>query len=446
MDQTFVRYEEITRSRRSWPWWRLLLTGLSALALALSIYLGWHYLVGGSVIGCGGGSSCDQVLGSRWSSVAGVLPVSGLAAGVYLAILVASLFIGPATAAPDRRLAWGAMLILAGAAAGSAVWFTIVQTWIIGAFCPYCMATHIAGLLLAAFIIWKAPIQFDNGLIDVALTNPAPAPNYRAASPYRPNAATGVAIATPIRDVSPASQRALMGRLPLIGLALAAILAACQIGITPPAVYRNGESQEKLPAIDSHSVPLVGSPDARYIVTVLFDYKCPHCQRMHFMLDEAIRRYGGKLAFALCPAPLNSRCNPYIPQDVDEFRDSCELAKIGLAVWVAKREAFAAFEGWMYSLESGDRWRPRSLESARAKAIELVGQSKFDAAQADPWIEKYVQTSIQIYGDTIPNDPHGSALPKLVFGSRWVTPELYDANDLISILQASLAVPVPGPT
>ena len=102
------------------------------------------------MIGCGGGSPCDLVLSSRWSAVAGVVPVSGLAAGAYLAMLVASFFIGPATEAPVRRLAWGAMLVLVGAAAGSAVWFTFVQKWIIGAFCPYCMATHITGLLLAA--------------------------------------------------------------------------------------------------------------------------------------------------------------------------------------------------------------------------------------------------------------------------------------------------------
>ena len=152
----------MTRLRRSWPWWRWLLTGLIALALALSAYLGWHYLVGGSVIGCGGGSPCDQVLSSRWSTIGGVLPVSGLAAGAYLAMLVASLFIGPATPAPVRRLAWGAMLVLVGAAAGSAVWFIIVQKWIIGAFCPYCMTTHITGLLLAALVIWRAPRQFDD--------------------------------------------------------------------------------------------------------------------------------------------------------------------------------------------------------------------------------------------------------------------------------------------
>ncbi len=157
-----VLHSNMTCSHRSSPWWRWVLTGLSLLALTLSAYLSWLHLVGGSAIGCGVGSGCEQVLNSRWSTIAGVLPVSGLAAGAYLTMLVASLAIGPATAAPVRRLAWGAMLVLVGAAAGSAVWFTILQKWVIGAFCPYCMATHITGLLLAALVIRRAPRQFDD--------------------------------------------------------------------------------------------------------------------------------------------------------------------------------------------------------------------------------------------------------------------------------------------
>jgi uncharacterized membrane protein/protein-disulfide isomerase len=419
----------MTRFRRSWPWWRWVLTGLIALALALSAYLGWHDLVGGSVIGCGGGSPCEQVLSSRWSTIGGVLPVSGLAAGAYLAMLVASLFIGPATEAPVRRLAWGAMLVLVGAAAGSAVWFTILQTWVIGAFCPYCMTTHITGLLLAALVIWRAPMQFKDDSTNVARTNPAP------------NATTGAVVAAPVQDVSPGTPRRVIGPLPAIGLALAGILAACQVVFAPPPVYRDGESQHNLPALDPHAVPLVGSPDALYVVTLLFDYKCPHCQPLHFMLDEAIRRYGGKLAFALCPAPLNSQCNPYIPRDVDAYKDSCELARVGLAVWVAKHEAFPAFDRWMFSFESGDRWHPRSLDATRAKAVELVGQATFDAAWADPWIDRYMQTSIRIYGQTIQSGNRG--VPRLVFGSRWVIPEPYDADGLVLILHDSLAVPRP---
>jgi uncharacterized membrane protein/protein-disulfide isomerase len=394
--------KETTRARERWPWWRWALLGLISLALVLSVYLSWHYLIGGWVIGCGSGSSCDDVLSSRWSSVGGVVPVSGLAAGAYLAMLVASFSIGSATPTPVRRLAWRAMLVLAGAIAGSAVWFIIVQKWMVGAFCPYCMATHITGLLLFALIIWRAAKEFDQ-----------------------------------------TSTVRVTGRLSAIGLAsvglgLAGVVAVCQWTIVPRDVYRAGESKNSSPEFNARTVPLVGSPDARYIVTMLFDYKCPHCQQLHFMLDEVVHRYGGKLAFQLCPTPLNRECNPYIPRDVDEFKDSCELAKIGLAVWSAKREVFSEFDQWMFTHESGDRWHPRSLEAARAKAVELVGQEKFEAALADPWAEKYLQTSVRIYGDT-----GGAAIPKLVFGSHWVTPKPSDADDLILILHDSLGLPTP---
>jgi uncharacterized membrane protein len=398
----------MTCFRRSWPWWRWVLTGLIALALALSVYLSWHYLVGRSMIGCGG-RGCDQVLSSRWSAIGGLLPVSGLAAGAYLAMLIASFSIGPATAAPIRRLAWRALLVLVGAAAGSAVWFTIVQKWVIGAFCLHCMATHVTGLLLAALVIWRAPRQFDDDADDDA----------------------------PRRVIGPLPAIGLA----LVGLALAGGLATSQVVFTPPPVYLAGASQESLPALELQAGPMVGSLDAPYVVTLLFDYTCPHCQRMHFMLNEVIRRYNGKLAFALCPAPLDRQCNPYITRDVKEFKDSCELSKIGLAVWMAQHEALPAFEDWMFSFESGDRWHPRSLNAAQAKAVELVGQAKFGAAWSDPWIDQYLQASIRIYGQTIQSG-HGG-VPKLIFGSRWVIPQPHSANDLVVILQDSLAVPTP---
>jgi len=297
------------------------------------------------------------------------------------------------------------MLILVGAAAGSAVWFIILQEWFIGAFCPYCMATHITGLLQAALVIWRAPLQFDD--------DPNPAP------------------------------RRMIYAFPAIGLALAGIMAVCQVASTPPPVYRAGALQNDLTAVDPHAVPLIGSPDAPYVVILLFDYRCSHCQDLHAMLDEAIRRYDGKLAFALCPAPLNNQCNPYISGEVEQFKDSCELAKIALAVWVASHQAFGDFDHWLFSPDPGQPWHARSLDAARAKAIELVGQAKFDAARADPRTGEFLQTSVRIFGDTINADQSGSAVPKLVFGSRWVTPQPHDPNDLVLILHNTLGVPQP---
>ena len=399
------------------------MTGLNILALLLSVILSWHYLNGGSMVGCGGGSPCEQVLNSRWSVLAGMLPVSGLAVGAYLALLISTLFIGPVTEEPIRRMAWSAMLILVGSVAGSAIWFTIVQKWFIGSFCPYCMTTHITGLLLTTLVIWRSITQSDYYSNDIPLKNHTMNKN--------------VSPTTPRRILRPLTA---MG-LALTGLALAGILAAFQVIITPSAVYSDGKSQDSLPAIDYHNAPMVGSPDAPYVVTLLFDYQCSHCQKLHLMLEDAVHRYAGKLAFVLCPTPLNTSCNPYVPRDVDAFKNSCELAKIGLAVWVANRKALPAFDNWMFTFESGDGWRPRSLETARAKAVELVGQEQFDAAWTNPWIGGYMQNCIQIFGQTLMNGKGG--VPKLIFGSRWVIPETYTPDDFMMILQNSLAVPKP---
>ncbi len=353
----------------------------------------------------------------------GVLPVSGLAVGVYLAMLVAGFFIGQATELSIRRLAWSAMLVLVGSIAGSAIWFIIVQKWFTGEFCLYCMSIHATGLLFAALVIWRAMVDPDDYSNRASPTNSAMAQNVSLAPPQHANGymrKTGMI---------------------LIGLVLSGILAAFQVGFTPSAVPVVGESENNLPPIDYRTVPMVGSPNAPHIVNLLFDYECPHCQQIYLMLDESIHRYGGKLAFVLFPTPLNTHCNPYIPRDVDEFKNSCELARIGLSVWLANREAFSDFNNWMFTYESGDRWSPRSIEAAKVKAAQLIGQVKFDSASTDPWIEQYLQTSIRIYGQTLQNGNGG--VPKMIFGSHWVIPEPRNADDLVVILQKSLGVPKP---
>lgn len=223
----------------------------------------------------------------------------------------------------------------------------------------------------------------------------------------------------------------------LIGVVAAGLLAASQVMFSP-AIYRKGDAQGTVQGLDPRQVPMLGSPAAKYVVTLSFDYNCSHCQQVHFLLEEVVRRYGGQVAFALCPAPLDPACNPYIPQAVPAFASSCELARIALAVWVAKREAFPGFDQWMFSLESGDRWRPRTIEAAKARAIELVGRAKFEAAWSNPWVDQYLQASVQIFGHA-----GAGAVPKLAFGPHWVTPEPDGADDLMEVLQDALLLPKP---
>lgn len=221
---------------RSWPWWRWVLTGLSLVALALSVYL--ELASSGKQVGDRlprGQRVRAWVLNSRWSTVAGVLPISSLAAGAYC-MLVASLSIGPATAAPVRRLAWGAMLVLVGAAAGS------------------------------ARVVHHPPEMGDWGLLSVLCSRT-----------HHRSAAGGFS--------HPARVWRVMGRLSTIGLSLVGLvfaggLAACQVIVTPPPVYLAGQSQGACLPSTAAPGPTVGSPDAPHVVTLLFDYTCPHCQRI----------------------------------------------------------------------------------------------------------------------------------------------------------------------
>lgn len=386
---------------KHWPWWRLTMAGLIVIALILTIIMSWHFMTEGSIAGCGGGSPCEQVLSSRWSNIGGILPVSGLAAGVYLAMLIAVFFIGPSSETPVRSMSWGVMLILAGAIAGSAIWFMVLQKWIVGDFCPWCIATHTTGLLLAALITQQAVRYFKE------------------------------------QNIKPF---AVLPRL-LAGLLAAGLLVISQVILAPEIVYNAGESEENVIAIDYRNTPVIGPPDAPYVVTLLFDYQCSHCQKLHFMLAEVVSRYSGKLAFALCPVPLNHRCNPYVPDGNDEFINSCELAETGLAVWLADRDVFPDFENYMFTFESGNHWQPRSPEAARTKAADLVGKEEFETALADPRIDSLLQSATSIYGQTLQNGMGG--IPKLVFGSRWVIPRLDSPDEFITILQNTLGVPGP---
>jgi uncharacterized membrane protein/protein-disulfide isomerase len=370
------------------------MTALNIIALLISLALSYHYLNGVPMPGCNGEGACEQVLSSQWSMIAGKIPVSGLAAGAYLALLIAGFSGGSPTADPGvKRIAQTALLLLAGAITGMALWFTILQKWIIGSFCPYCMAAHTAGVLLSALIIWRARMEAPRSW----------------------------------RFLKPAG----------LGLLSAALLATSQAVFSPPAIYSNGHAQNALPATDPDA-PTIGPANARYRILLLFDYQCPHCQKIHALLNDVVDRYHGELAFIACPTPLNTRCNPFIPYEEDAFRNSCEIARISLALWLAKHEALAAFDRWIFTPEPGAEWQPPSLEAVREKAAGLVGDARLEAALSSPWIDSYLQTCTTIYGQTMQHANGG--VPKLVFGSRWVVPEAENAPALEKIVREMLGV------
>ena len=100
--------------------WLKVTAALSAVAFGLCLWMAVATLSGAGMPGCSGSGGCGSALSSRWAMVLGVIPVSALAAGLYL-ILTTILAVLAIDAAKGReKLLWAAATILSGAIAGSA--------------------------------------------------------------------------------------------------------------------------------------------------------------------------------------------------------------------------------------------------------------------------------------------------------------------------------------
>lgn len=359
---------------------------LGIVALALCIVMALHSLRGTAMAGCGAGSSCDNVLGSRWSSLMGAIPVAGLAAGVYLAILLCLCFARDKEIGP---LAWKMLLVFGGAILGSAVWFFILQKWIIGQFCKYCMATHSIGIIVTGLLWYQAHRN----------------------CPSKLNPVCGAA-----------------------GLLLAACLAGIQLLTTPRNAYDRGDSADALPLLDVRETPVLGSEDAAYRINLMFDYQCSHCRKIHFAAKE-ITVSRPDIAFVLVPCPLSYACNPYVPASgADRFAGSCDLARLALAVWLADPAKFAGFDEWLFTADDPAKgWYPRSVEDATLRAAQLLGgDAQLSEALRNAATDAILSRSFELFGRTTMQGKSG--IPRLVYRSQWVIPEVDDAAGLMEIL------------
>ena len=367
---------------------------LGAVALVLCIVMALHSIRGTAMIGCGAGSSCDRVLSGRWSSLLGIVPVAALATGVYLALLLCLYFL------KDRELSpiiWKMLLLFGGAIVGSAIWFFILQKWVIGSFCKYCMTAHSLGIVISALLCYQAHKN----------------------CPHKLN---------PLMFAA--------------GLLAAACLAGFQLLTTPKTAWDEGAAGYTLPVLKAGETPVMGKEDAPWQLSLMFDYQCSHCRSIHFAAKSLVEKYPD-LAFVLTPCPLSYACNPYVAvKSKDQFAGSCELARLALAVWLTDPDKFAEFDEWLFTAEDPAKgWYPRTVEDATAKAAELVGgqQELLDAAH-NAQISSIFSKSFDLFGRTTQEGKSG--IPRLIYDSKWIIPEVDTPDGLLEILNNVLEIPV----
>ena len=349
-------------------WTLALCTG----CLLLAGWMVYHALSGGPMAGCGAGSGCDTVMNSPWAYTLGLIPVSLPAVVVYLLLILCVAFWG-SDASLDRFLR-PFMLFLSGCIVGAALWFCWLQVGVLHTFCKYCTGLHLLGCAAAGLILFCHPERSEGA-----------------------------------------------SRWPwfLAGLAAAAVFAVVQL-YTRPVVYDTGRTEAELPAFEEGEVPVILS-DSEESLTLLFDFQCSHCRRLHRLLSELQEQY----RIFLTPVPLSSACNPYIPASgIDRFQGSCRLTRLAMAVWYASPEEAPAFWGWILE-ESA------TPAEAEKQAMELLGDG-FEAALADPRIDTYLRKVEELFGRTSTQD--SSAVPRFIKGQHWLVPESDTAETILQLL------------
>ncbi len=279
---------------------------------------------------------------------------------------------------------------------GSAIWFFILQKWVIGAFCKYCMTAHSIGIVVASLLSVQAHKN----------------------CPHRLNPLLFVA-----------------------GLLLAACLAGIQLLTTPKTAGDEGAAGSSLPVLKAGETPVMGKEDAPWQISLMFDYQCSHCRTVHAAAKSITEKYPD-IAFVLTPCPLSYACNPYVAvKGRDQFAGSCELARLALAVWLKAPEKFAEFDQWLFTADDPSKgWYPRTVEEATARAAELLGgqQQVLDAAH-DARISSIFSKSFDLFGRTTQEGKSG--IPRLVYDSKWIIPEVDSPNGLLEILNTVLEIP-----
>lgn len=385
---------------------------LAGVAAALSLRLTILKLIGeiNSLSGCGAGSGCENVLGSKWSMVMAVIPVSVFSCLLYLAVL-ASLWMGGVKVRWFRMLAGWLFL-------GAAVWFTAVQLFVLDTICPHCMTIHSIGVLLGLLILWTE-IKVEGAL-------------GRAVSSLTLAIVMVLGLAA-IQYYGPEPETHRFDELTMDG---------------PTAQRDKGNGTE---SSDAHSagagrvvtffegrksyrldeLPHIGHKDGKNVIVKYFDYTCAACRDVHGDLEKITAKYPGQLTVIVLPIPLNRSCNPHLPAGVKDHANACEFAKLALRVWRADSTKFVEFHTWLFE------YHTQPYEAAEAMAYSLVGAEKMDAV--DPaWVDAVLKENVSDYKQFVRSSP---VMPKVLLkGSKIMQGVAKDTETFELILKQNLGL------
>lgn len=386
---------------------RWIVTVFIVAAFALSLWLTIQKWTGKieSLAGCGAGSGCANVLGSKWSMVGGLIPVSVFSCLLYLVFIVALWGRGERAAWLRSLLAW---VLLA-----AACWFIGLQCFVVRTVCPYCMVMHGLGIAIGLLVLcfrpakqevqwgWSATllpaVMLVSALALIQHFGPAPETHRLADSSQQ----KGKSANTGNADFHASGD----GR----------------------AVWFLDNAK----SFRVEHLPHIGAADAEHVLVKYFDYTCEACQSMHEYLDELMAKYPGELAVIVLPVPLESSCNPHLPQGVKDHANACKLAALSLRVWQADPDQFAEFHRALFDC------RDQPYEVAEALAYSLVESARLESSDKT-WVKALMEQNVADYASFVHETP---VMPKLLIrGNLMLHGKTKDVDTLDALLQEQLGL------
>ena len=376
---------------------------LCLIAAGLSLWLSIEKWSGNidSLAGCGAGSGCSNVLGSKWSVVFGSFPVSAFSFALYVSVLL-SLVVRSDSASWYRKFA--AWLCLS-----AAVWFTGLQIFVIKSLCPYCMTMHGVGVLLGLTILLSGRDKghfSKKNLFAFVL------------------AAFSVVVLSVVQYFGPDPLTYRVESVDKVGTGSKVVTGIHSEGEGRLVTFLDGGKSYRI-----SQLPHLGSVDAEFVMVEYFDYTCEACREMHGYLDELITRHPAKYAAVVLPIPLHRACNPNLPHGLEDQENACELAKLGLRVWKADPEAFLKIHKNLFELQGVP------IEVAQSMVYGEVGEEKM-AAVDEGWVEAILAQNVKDYKQLSKKTP---VMPKLLLtGSVMVQGAVKNSQALESLLDDHL--------
>jgi uncharacterized membrane protein len=378
---------------------------LSIGGLLLSGYLSFAYAGPEKyLVGCGGGSGCADALGSKWSQWF-LVPVTALSLSLYAALLFL-------TFKPRRT----PLLAIATALAGAALWFGIVQAFILKSFCPWCLTAHAIGLTCSALIFRSKAISPSEPMLTaVGSKRKQPDLPVSTKNSMMPGVLAGLAA------VAVLITGQVFGPAPDTHLETNLVLEKDKTAPTPGKaetgpVHLRGEGRRATflgnKEYNVTVLPHLGNPEAPHVVVKYFDYACDACRDLHGDLEVFMAKHPGKFCIVLLPCPIERACNPHMPSHLNDHAHACELARVALACWRTDPASFPAVHHALFA-------RPVMDTAQALQAVKPLMKKPLPAdTLKDPWIAEVLAADAEDYKRiNITNSGQPNYLmPKLLVG------------------------------